>query len=789
MSLEQAILQTVEENIIVVSQNGLDGIHTDSMAVPDQVVSIMDISSGSSSAEAAEAHVGVLLQSAVSGLLQTEGGAVFASSISQLPISINLDPIVGSKQCPPSPAKGGTPGVIESTGNHDTLLGDVTTTSMVAALEEDTRGRALALVQANVPSVGIAFASNLPIVGTYIATRYTAEPPSLVESTTGSNDTLPEDVTVTSMVASLAEDTKDGASSFLQANVRAVSITFASNLPIVGPYIATRYATEPPPSITEATPLLGVLRDPKAFATQQAEGLLRRLLAPLLNRLPDVEVLDNEGADHGLLFKTLVECYVLAKDGSGWLFTHVQEHSLVIAPTVSLGHLSTNDLAASTIGTAVASVTGYSIIQGFISALDKLLETAPNRRAAKMWCARAALITGMALVPITNLWTVQSAALLLQLDQTPAVAAAASQYLTVAAAGMPGYAMGEIAKRYLTCQGLSKVHTRILSATAPLNMLLNYLLVDGPIPALRLGFAGAPLCTALSHNAIAGMMVVYIVRRAVREEVDHVLGHHHTVDEEAISVNGENSSGSPTSAINSPESSQYQSIMSFFDGMGELASAGIFGVFKSASQLWSKDLGGLAASMLGPNALATQAVLLATATTLYQAPKAISSASSDRMKKWVTKGDVQRAKIAACVAFVGTLGGVIVISNILIASGSSWGALFNNDPVILQSVSVLLPTIAIYQAVHGLGAWVDASLAALGKTAVFPALVASADCFLGIPLGLYLAFSRHWGLVGLWVGLIISLVYSFLIATAVLVTTSWKIAGGQKGSASEGEEE
>ncbi|KIJ22209.1 hypothetical protein PAXINDRAFT_165453 [Paxillus involutus ATCC 200175] len=658
---------------------------------------------------------------------------------------------------------------------------------MVASLEEDTKGRASALVQANVRAVGITFASNLPIVGTYVATRHTTEPLSLIESTTSNNDTPSEDVTATSMVASLAEDTKGRASALVQANVRAVSITFASNLPIVGPYIATRYATEPPPSITEATPLLGVLRDPKAFATQQAEGLLRRLLAPLLNRLPDVDVLDNEGADHGLLFKTLVECYVLAKDGGGWLFTHVQEHSLVIAPTVSLGHLSTNDLAASTIGTAVASVTGYSIIQGFISALDKLLETAPNRRVAKMWCARAALITGIALVPITNLWTVQSAALLLQLDQTPAVAAAASQYLTVAASGMPGYAMGEIAKRYLTSQGLSNVHTRILSATAPLNMLLNYLLVDGPIPALRLGFAGAPLCTALSHNAIAGMMVVYIVQRAVREE--YVPGHHHTVDEEAISVNVENSSGSLTSAINSPESSQYQSIMSFFDGMGELASAGISGVFKSASQLWSKDLGGLAASMLGPNALATQAVLLATATTLYQAPRAISSASSDRMKKWVTKGDVQRAKIAACVAFVGTLGGVIVISNILIALASSWGALFNNDPVILQSVFALLPTIAIYQAVHGLGAWVDASLAALGKTNVFPALIASADCFLGIPLGLYLAFSRHWGLVGLWVGLIISLAYSFLVATTVLVTTSWKIAGGQKGSASEGEEE
>jgi hypothetical protein len=390
MSLEQAILQTVEENITVVSQKGLDGIlHTDSMAVADQVVSIMDISSGSSSAEAAEAPVGVLPQSAVSGLLQAEGGALFASSISQLPISINLDPVVGSMQRPPSPAKGVAAGVIEPwTGNHDTMLGDVTTTSMVAALaedtkgrastlvqakvravgitfasklpivgtyiatryttepssltesttgnndmlpgdvtatsmvaslEEDTKGRASALVQANVRAVGITFASNLPIVGTYVATRHTTEPLSLIESTTSNNDTPSEDVTATSMVASLAEDTKGRASALVQANVRAVSITFASNLPIVGPYIATRYATEPPPSITEATPLLGVLRDPKAFATQQAEGLLRRLLAPLLNRLPDVDVLDNEGADHGLLFKTLVECYVLAKDGGGWL--------------------------------------------------------------------------------------------------------------------------------------------------------------------------------------------------------------------------------------------------------------------------------------------------------------------------------------------------------------------------------------------------------------------------------------------------------------------------------------
>lgn len=100
----------------------------------------------------------------------------------------------------------------------------------------------------------------------------------------------------------------------------------------------------------------------------------------------------------------------------------MQEHSLVIAPTVSLGHLSTIDLAASTVGTAVASVTGYSIIQGFIrlvgdelfsivsgvgarflilfllsSSLDKVLANAPNRRVAKIACAQAAVVTGVVL--------------------------------------------------------------------------------------------------------------------------------------------------------------------------------------------------------------------------------------------------------------------------------------------------------------------------------------------------------------------------------------------------------
>lgn len=50
----------------------------------------------------------------------------------------------------------------------------------------------------------------------------------------------------------------------------------------------------------------------------------------------------------------------------------------------------------------------------------------------------------------------------------------------------------------------------------------------------------------------------------------------------------------------------------------------------------------------------------------------------------------------------------------------------------------------------------------------------------GIPLGVYLAFPRQWGLAGLWIGLTVSLAYSCLVATIVLVRANWKNAVDEK---------
>lgn len=57
-------------------------------------------------------------------------------------------------------------------------------------------------------------------------------------------------------------------------------------------------------------------------------------------------------------------------------------------------------------------------------------------------------------------------------------------------------------------QGLFTIPTQIILFVAPINALLNYLLVWGP-PAIRLGYIGAPISTAISINLVTIASVVY----------------------------------------------------------------------------------------------------------------------------------------------------------------------------------------------------------------------------------------------------------------------------------------
>jgi MATE family multidrug resistance protein len=193
--------------------------------------------------------------------------------------------------------------------------------------------------------------------------------------------------------------------------------------------------------------------------------------------------------------------------------------------------------------------------------------------------------------PIFAIWF-NAEAILLALKQEPEVARLAALYLRWVSLGLPAYAFNCISRRYFQSQNLFSIPTRIIMVVTPINAFLNYLLVWGPEP-IRLGFIGAPLATAISFNLVSLLSIIYGVFFV-------------------------------------PKTAWHPISRRMFTSLGVPVQLGVSGVGQIASEWWAWELVALGASLLGPVALATQSVLLVSSSVTFQAPFALSVATSVR---------------------------------------------------------------------------------------------------------------------------------------------------------------
>ncbi|KAJ7138459.1 MATE efflux family protein [Mycena crocata] len=456
--------------------------------------------------------------------------------------------------------------------------------------------------------------------------------------------------------------------------------------------------------------------------------------------VPRIQEQDDEtrtGDDLSMAAIYLSELKILTKYSLPVFGTHLLEYSLIMAPVLSIGHLSTTALAGITLGSMTASVSGFSILQGFVSALDTMLPsawTSPQPNLVGLWSQRMAVVMGAALIPMYCIWF-NAEAILLGLKQDPEVARLASLYLRWVSLGLPAYTFNLISRRYFQSQGLFAVPTRIICIVAPINAVLNYILVWGPEP-IRLGYIGAPIATACAFNLVCLMNIVYGVFIAPR------------------------TAWQPVSRRS-------------FTSLGVLVNLGLAGVGQTASEWWAWELVALAASLLGPVSLATQSILLSSASTTYQAPFALSVAASVRIGNLLGELNSSRAKVAAYTAILMAFALSLVFSTMFMFFRHTWAYLFNEDPVVVELVASILPLVALFQVFDGTSAVTGGILRAKGKQMTGALLNLSAYYIIGIPFGAWLAFNCDFGLHGLWIGLTVSLVYCAVFGTMLCVRTDW----------------
>jgi MATE family multidrug resistance protein len=462
------------------------------------------------------------------------------------------------------------------------------------------------------------------------------------------------------------------------------------------------------------------------------------LLAPLMPRIQENVDFPLDGHEPSTAQMHWEELCILVKYSLPVFGTHVLEHSMIMSSVVSIGHISTVALAAATIGFMTANVTGLSIIHGLVSTLDTMLPgawTSDQPHLVGLWAQRMTIVVAIALIPMFAIWF-NAEPILLLLRQEPEVARLAGIYLKWASLGLPAYAFNCISRRYFQSQGLFNAPTRIIVAVAPINVLLNILLVWGPEP-IRLGFIGAPIATSVSYNLVSITSVIYGVF-FVERTAWHPLSRRS------------------------------------FSSLGLLVQLGLAGVGQVASEWWSWELIGLAASFLGPTALATQSVLLSTCSSTFQAPFSLGIATSVRIGNLLGEGNARRAGVSANAAIL--LSAVIAafFSAVLLTFRKSWGYLFNNDIEVVTLVAHILPILALFQVPDFACAITSGILRARGKQFTGALLNISAYYVIGIPFGLWLTFKQDMRLVGLWCGLTAALLYASTLSIWLCLRTNWK---------------
>jgi MATE family multidrug resistance protein len=197
----------------------------------------------------------------------------------------------------------------------------------------------------------------------------------------------------------------------------------------------------------------------------------------------------------------------------------------------------------------------------------------------------------------------------------------------------------------------------------------------------------------------------------------------------------------------------------------ELARLGLPAAGQILLEVGAWNLATLSAGWLTPVALATHQIALNYASLTYMVPLGISAAAAVSVGHAVGAGDPERARRAGWLALgLGTSFMLLAAVVFLVAPGPLI-ALYTRNPQVMAVGPSLLGLAAAFQIFDGIQTVSTGALRGLGETRVPMMANLVGYWLLGLPLGLSLCFLLHWGIYGLWIGLLLAL---FIIAATLL---------------------
>ncbi|PUU80183.1 mate-domain-containing protein [Tuber borchii] len=409
------------------------------------------------------------------------------------------------------------------------------------------------------------------------------------------------------------------------------------------------------------------------------------------------------------------EAKTLVKYAAPLWFTFLLQYSLTFASLFSAGTLGKNELAAVTLASMTANITGYAVYQGLSTSLDTLCAQAygsGNKTLVGLHLQRMIWFLGLVSVPIVTAWYFAEPILSVIIPE-PELAILSGRYLRILTIGAPGFALFEAGKRFTQAQGKSTHH-----------------------PKIGFGFDGAPVAIVIVDWLMPTLLFCYV-----------------------YFIGGRECWGGFTK----------RGLQNWWP----MIKLSIPGLVMIEAEYLAFELLTLMSARFGTSYVAAQSILSTGTTISYQLAFALSIASSTRVANFLgaTMGDA--AKISARTGFMAAIVVGIFNSCAMFSVRKRFARLYTADAEIISLVVHVMPLTAAFQLFDALACLGSGLLRGQGRQHIGSYINIVGYYGIAMPISMVCGFTLGWRLMGLWCGVAVALAFVSILQSFIILRTNW----------------
>jgi MATE family, multidrug efflux pump len=443
-------------------------------------------------------------------------------------------------------------------------------------------------------------------------------------------------------------------------------------------------------------------------------------------------------AFHTLNYTVLRELPPLLKLAGPVILAEIGWMVMGIVDTMMVGPLGPAAIGAAGLGSGVftaIAIFGMGLMLG-LDAYVSQTHGAGDEAECRRWLHSGVWLAAMAGPPIVGLtWLVYAS--LEAWGLHPEIRVLVGPYLRGLSWGAIPLLFYAAFRRYL--QGMHLVRPVMLALVSAnlINALGNWILIYGHLGAPTLGVEGSAWATTLARTWMAGFLLVAITLEHRRRD--------------------ELASPKPIGGGGALDIARIKRLVSLgFPAASQVTLE--VGVFAAATALAGK---------LDPVSSGSHQIALNIAALAFMVPLGLSSAGAVRVGHAIGARDESRAVLAGWTALA--TGAVImaIIGLVLFLWPVVLISAFTTDQRVIDIGVRLLAIAAAFQLFDGTQAVVTGVLRGIGETRMPMVINVIGHWLFGLPVGYALCFWYAWGVLGLWIGLSIGLIFTALVLTAV----------------------